>query len=143
MQARLLSLGLVLVLAGCSGGIRVPDFMKPRLPGSGKGETQSVEQIDSTTEEEIAAAIAVPASTGDSLGRVIGSLGNVAEGGFWLRTPLVTQQIPGRVVVVRTRKAVNVTLIPDSGGGHRLSLAAMRALEEPLTALPDIEVFAQ
>lgn len=143
MQARLLSLGLVLVLAGCSGGIRVPDFMKPRLPGSGKSETQSVEQIDTTTEEEIAAATAAPARPGDSLGRVVGSLGSVAEGGFWLRTPLVTQQIPGRVMVLRTGKAVNVTLIPDDGGGHRLSLAAMRALEEPLTSLPDIEVFAQ
>lgn len=143
MRAGLIIAGAAILLAGCSGGVKVPDFLKPRLPGSGKDETRSIEALEAATEEEIAAAITIPVRRGQSLGRVVGSLGNVAEGGFWLKTALVAQEIPGRVVVVGTGKGVNVTLRPDSGGGHRLSLAAMRALELPLTALPDIEVFAQ
>jgi len=143
MRAGLMIAGLGVVLAGCSGGIGVPDFLKPRLPGSGAQETRSVEALDATTEEEVAEARRVPARPGQSLGQVVGSLGSIAEGGFWLKTPLVAEEMPGRVVVLETGAAVNVTLRPDGGGGHRLSLAAMRALDLPLTALPDVEVFAQ
>lgn len=143
MRAGLMIAGMAILLAGCSGGVKVPDFLKPRLPGSGKEETRSVEALDAATEEEIAAATRVPARPGQSLGQVVGSLGSVAQGGFWLKTALVAEEIPGRVVVLETGKAVNVTLRPDDGGGHRLSLAAMRALELPLTALPNIEVFVQ
>lgn len=143
MRAGLMIAGLGVVLAGCSGGVKVPDFLKPRLPGSGKEETRSVEALDATTEEEVAEARRLPARPGQSLGRVVGSLGSVAEGGFWLKTALVAEEMPGRVVVLETGAAINVTLRPDVGGGHRLSLAAMRALDLSLTALPDIEVFAQ
>lgn len=143
MKAAWVAGALVVVLAGCSGGVRLPGFLTPDLPGSGKGEAQQADRIDTATEEQLAEARGAPARPGESLGQVVGSLGSVAEAGFWLKTPLVTQERPGRVVVVRTGKGVNVTLRPDSGGGHRLSLSAMRALEEPLAGLPDIEVFAQ
>ncbi|MEL6465367.1 MAG: hypothetical protein AAFQ58_10405 [Pseudomonadota bacterium] len=83
-------------------------------------------------------------STG-TLGRTVASLGNAAEPGLWLKTPLVSVEQPGRVYFPDTNTTVDVTLIPIDGpetAGSRLSLAAMQALGAPLTGLPEVDVFA-
>ncbi|MHA6345602.1 hypothetical protein ACXYMW_08830, partial [Roseivivax sp. CAU 1761] len=66
-------------------------------------------------------------------------------GGFWLETPLVSAETKGRVVYPQTGKSAQVDLIPIGGAataGSRISLAAMRLIEAPLTDLPTVEVFA-
>lgn len=80
------------------------------------------------------------------LGTTIASLGDPAQGGMWVKTALVTRQGPGRVVWKDNGNAAEVTLIPiegDPSAGSRISLDAMRALGVPLTALPELLVFAQ
>ena len=60
-------------------------------------------------------------------------------------TPLVGASAKGRVTNSANGKSVEVDLIPISGpksAGSRLSLAAMRSIEAPLTELPTVEVFA-
>jgi hypothetical protein len=112
------------------------------LPAAGGA---SAEALDTTTEEERQAAVAGGTSGGGaSLGTTVASLGNPAEAGFWLKTPLVQAETPGRVVFPGTGQAVEVELRPsgaEPGGGSQISLAAMRALGAPLTGLPEVEVF--
>ncbi|MFD1912003.1 hypothetical protein [Halodurantibacterium flavum] len=96
---------------------------------------------DVATPEQRAAATA-PATGGRELGRATVSLGNPAEQGFWLRTPLVSTETPGRVVAANGQ-SVNVTLIPATGTGGRLSLSAFQALGLPLTSLPSVQVFTR
>ncbi|MFP4239361.1 MAG: D-galactarate dehydratase [Rhodosalinus sp.] len=84
------------------------------------------------------------AAGGASLGTTIASLGSPAEGGFWLKTPLVQTETPGRVVFPGTGQTVEVDLRPrgtEPGGGSQISLDAMRALGAPLGGLPEVEVF--
>ncbi|SFD81277.1 hypothetical protein [Roseivivax sediminis] len=109
-------------------------------------EARSVEDFDLTTQEERAAA-AAPAETGGerSLGTTVASLGDPASQGFWLETPLVDAETEGRVANPATGTSANVTLRPiegEAGSGSRISLAAMRLLEVPLTDLPTLEVYA-
>ena len=81
-----------------------------------------------------------------TLGRTVASLGNAAEPGLWLKTPLVQAERSGRVFYPETGKSVAVTLIPIEGpltAGSRLSLAAMQELGAPLTGLPEVDVFAE
>jgi hypothetical protein len=66
------------------------------------------------------------------------SLGNPAEQGLWLETPLVSAAGPGRVVL--GGQSVQLELRP--GSANRLSLAAMRLLGVALTDLPEVEVFS-
>jgi hypothetical protein len=104
---------------------------------------RTVEQFDTTTAAERAAA-AAPAAASRQLGTTIASLGSPAEAGFWLKTPLVTVETPGRVVLGSV--SVNVDLIPSGaapGSGSQLSLAAFRLLGVPLTSLPEVTVFAR
>lgn len=108
---------------------------------------RTVEQFDTTTPEERVAAAAAPVEPAGerSLGTTVASLGEVAEAGFWLKTPLVTERSKGRVFNPGTGKSAQVDLIPIDGpasAGSRISLAAMRLLEAPLTDLPTVEVFA-
>ncbi|WP_223424900.1 hypothetical protein [Tateyamaria pelophila] len=79
------------------------------------------------------------------LGRTVASLGDAAEPGLWLKTPLVAVEGPGRVTYPATGRNTSVTLIPIDGpatAGSRLSLQAMQALGASLTGLPEIEVSA-
>ncbi len=81
-----------------------------------------------------------------ALGTTIASLGDPADPGFWLKTPLVDVEGPGRVDYPAAGTSVAVTLIPLDGpstGGSRLSLPAMRLLQAPLTGLPEVTVFAR
>ncbi|MWD28001.1 hypothetical protein E0K89_010990 [Aquicoccus sp. SCR17] len=104
---------------------------------------RTADEFDTTTEEERAAA-AAPSEGGARLGTTVASLGDVAESGFWLKTPLVDAPAKGRVVYPGTGKSAEVDLIPIEGpadGGSRISLAAMRLIGAPLTDLPEIEVY--
>jgi hypothetical protein len=97
--------------------------------------------LDTTTPSEKAAALAASA-TGAELGRVVVSLGNPAEPGFWLRSALVTAPQPGTVRLASGATA-QVDLLPLAGGGPQLSLAAYRALGLGLTDLPQVTVLGR
>lgn len=102
---------------------------------------QSPAALDTTAPEERAAA-AVPASGGAALGGTVASLGDPARPGFWLETPLVTEEATGRVEYAG--QSAQVTLIPAGGpptAGSRMSLSAMRLLGAPLTDLVEVNVF--
>ena len=78
------------------------------------------------------------------IGTTIASLGDPAEGGFWVKTALVSAPTSGRVVYVNSGRSVQVQLIPldgPAGGGSQISLAAMRLLDAPLTGLPELVVY--
>lgn len=107
---------------------------------------RTVEQFDTTSEEERAAAV-VEAQSVDAvkdLGMTIASLGSPSDPGIWLKTPLVTSPAKGRVEYPEKGTSVAVNLFPiggDTGSGSRMSLAAMRLIEADLTGLPEIRVF--
>lgn len=159
--SRVALLGLALAgalgLAGCGGLGRGPSNADlapvegqirpmPR-PGAGvipEAGAVTVEQFDTTSDAERAAA-AAPASGGAPLGRTVATLGNPADPGFWLETPLVQSVRHGRVVAVATGKSVQVELRPiagEAGAGSRISLPALRLLEVGLTGLHELDVFA-
>lgn len=94
--------------------------------------------FDTTTAAQKAEALTAP-SGGAELGKVVVSLGNPAEPGFWLKSALVSAKAAG-VVKLANGKTAQVDLLPLTGGGPQLSLAAYRALELPLTALPEVTV---
>lgn len=114
-------------------------------PGFVAGVTP--EALDASSAGEKQAALATGDTSGErELGRTIASLGAVGEQGFWLKTPLVLAETEGRIVWADNGNAVNVTLIPRPGeatAGSQVSLAAMRALGIPLTALPALIVFGK
>ncbi|WP_299042623.1 hypothetical protein [uncultured Tateyamaria sp.] len=141
------------VLVGCDllpeWAVRTPDGqpvatpVETPPPASGDVGVDTPDTRD-TAEDETTAAPAPEVSVG-TLGRTIASLGNAAEPGLWLKTPLVTAEQRGRVYYAQTNTTVDVTLIPIEGpdtAGSRLSLAAMQALGAPLTGLPEVDVFA-
>lgn len=75
--------------------------------------------------------------------RTVASLGDPAQSGLWLKTPLVTSQRPGKIKVVASGAMADVTLIPlagDAGAGSRLSLQAMQALGVSPADLVELEV---
>ncbi|WP_171054546.1 D-galactarate dehydratase [Roseovarius arcticus] len=145
------------VVAGCAAA---PDWLSPGRTPTPEAEpatitapstapkvppnARTVEQFDTTSAADKAAA-AQPAAGGTALGTTIASLGAPGEPGFWLKTPLVKKPGPGRVVYPANGKSVKVDLIPlggDAGAGSRMSLAALRVIEAPLTGLPEVQVFS-
>ncbi|MXQ07797.1 hypothetical protein GQ651_08050 [Alphaproteobacteria bacterium GH1-50] len=100
---------------------------------------RTVEDFDTTSAEDRAAAATVSAD-GRLLGSVVASLGDPTRPGFWIETPLVSEAGRGRVAL-SGGKSVEVDLIPGAAGS-RLSLAALRLLEVPLTDLPTVQVYA-
>ena len=105
---------------------------------------RTADTLDRTTPEERAAATA-PATGGQRLGETLASLGNPAEGGFWLRTGLVSEPRPGRVQAPGGASA-QVELRPSGnapGAGSQRSLAAVRAMALSLTDLHRLEVFTR
>lgn len=104
----------------------------------------TVEQFDTTTAEDRVAAQVEPISGERALGRTVATLGNPAEAGFWLETPLVNKVTQGRVVSVATGESVAVELRPitgPAGAGSRISLAALRLLNVGLAGLHELDVF--
>ncbi|WP_439140820.1 hypothetical protein [Planktotalea sp.] len=128
-----------------------PDLVRPKVRPAGLGRVvpkaaRTVEEFDVTTAEERKEATAVPAAAVEQkLGQTIASLGDPTQAGFWIKTPLVKSEGKGRVVYPGSGKSVQVDLIPIEGeasAGSRLSLAAFRIIEAPLTELPEVEVFS-
>jgi hypothetical protein len=120
---------------------------EPVLSGTPPPSTaRTGDGFDTTTQAERASAAAPEPLAGERrLGETVASLGDPAQPGFWLETPLVKEQMQGRVLFPATGKSAQVTLIPIDGpetAGSRLSIAAMRLIGAPLTALPTIEVRA-
>lgn len=162
---------LAFALAGCGGRFALPgapapegppiqvtldpgdEVMRPRArPGGGAGAAQMRPQgrtaaaLDTTTEAERAAArrAAEAAPSAQALGQTLAALGPPTEPGFWLRTGLVQSVTPGRIET-SSGTALAVELRPSgrpAGAGSEISLAALRALEQPLTALIELQVFA-
>ena len=102
---------------------------------------RTVEQFDTTTKAERVAA-AAPSSGGSRLGKTVASLGDAATPGFWVETSLVDAVTPGRVENTANGKSVEVELRPMEGSS-RVSLAALRVLEAPLTDLVTIAVYSR
>lgn len=122
------------------GGTAAPSAAAPLRP---RGRT--ADALDTTTPAQRAAATQAARSTqGARLGETLAGLGNPAEAGFWLVTGLVDRPRQGRLVAA-SGAAVAVELRPSGGapgGGSRISLAALRALDLPLTDLATLQVFA-
>ncbi|MEM9551422.1 MAG: hypothetical protein AAGA05_09615 [Pseudomonadota bacterium] len=105
----------------------------------------SVDAFDTTTDAERAEATGGLTGGAGSIGTTVAGLGDPARPGFWIETPLVESEGPGRVVYAATGQSVQVKLIPVSDpdtSGSRLSLATMRLLEAPISDLVEVEVFA-
>ncbi len=95
-----------------------------------------------------AAAEPAPVATNDAgmtkLGETVAALGLLDRSGFWLKTPLVSSESPGEVVLKSTGQRIAIMLLPKdgpSGGGSQMSLAAMSELGADATALLTLEVF--
>lgn len=114
-----------------------------RAPAPRPAARASAAQLDTTTaEQRQAAAAATPAGAEQKLGNTVASLGNPAEGGFWIKTPLVETRGIGRIVNPANGKSAKVDLIPLEGGsGSQVSLPALQLLGISLTDLPTIEVY--
>ncbi len=101
------------------------------------------ETLDQASVAERARAQQVSTGAGGRLGSTVASLGDVAEPGFWLKTPLVSTARDGQLRDPKTGAKVAVRLIPINGpatAGSRISLSAMRALEVNLADLVTLEV---
>jgi len=147
------TLALVLILSGCAltgpgPDLRAPEGMlhpMPRPGASGSAppaDASTAEAFDTTTAAERAAASTTP-TTGTRLGETVASLGNPADPGFWLETPLVSQIRQGRVVAANGASAT-LELRPitgPAGAGSRISLPALRLLGLDLTGLHSLTVF--
>ncbi|MDV4143888.1 hypothetical protein [Shimia sp. FJ5] len=129
-------------LAGCDEvpRVKMPDWdlfnRSERAPDTPTPDAPEVEEITPEVEE-------TPPPLRGELGTTVVSLGAASEPGMWLKTPLVTREGKGRVYYNGLWLAV--TLIPIEGAstaGSRMSLAAMRALEMPLTELSEVRVTA-
>lgn len=121
-----------------------PETDAAGLPATGSGI--KVDDAARTSEAEAAKAVAPPTGAEQELGQTIATLGLLERDGFWLATPLVKTETPGRVVYLKSGEGANVTLLPNGtteGSGSQLSLATMQALDIPLTELARIQVFAK
>lgn len=155
-MARFALLLTLLILTACAQlglpgkDLSPPPGMTRPMPrpeaGAVPAGARTADAFDTTTAAERAAAQAVPAAAPEArLGRTVATLGNPADPGFWLETPLVASVRPGRVVSVATGKAVVLELRPidgPAGAGSRISLPALRLLGVGLTGLHELDVFA-
>ena len=92
-------------------------------------------------------AAATPAEAPDltvmTVGTTVASVGLLNRSGFWLQTPLVSEEQPGKIMDAGTGVMLPVTLIPSGGvegSGSQLSLAAIAELGREPTDLITIEV---
>ncbi len=130
--------------AGPAAAVPAPT-LNPTPPPPPPATATTVEQFDTTSEEDRVAATTVSETGGErELGVTVASLGPPAEPGIWLKTPLVTELVEGRIEY--QGRSINVELRPSGGApssGSQISLAAMRLIEAPLTSLPEVTVFAR
>lgn len=138
----------VLVLAACDvQGVKPAPTVAPVVTAPSAATilaprgAKTAAAFDQTTAAQKQAALQAP-SGGTQLGKVAVSLGNPAEQGFWLKTDLVKAKRAG-VVELANGKTVQLDLLPVTGGGAQLSLAAYRALGLGLTDLPNVTVLGR
>lgn len=163
MKQVFLGLSFGLALGGCSLVQQADDVSAPEAgPVAASAEpalrppaarppanARRVEQFDTTSlaerqAAEAAAKAKAASGQGKALGRTVASLGDVTVPGLWLRTPLVSEAVTGRVVYLKTGKVVELDLRPIEGpktAGSQISLAALRVLGAPLTDLSEVDVF--
>ena len=134
------------VLAGCDVMDGFQPASAPRAPSSIEEgppppppDARSIEDFDTTTAEERREATA-PASGGAFLGETVATLGDIGKSGFWVETALVSETRTGRIRYPINGRSVEVELRPVSGS-TRVSLAALRLLDAPLTDLVTVELF--
>jgi len=118
--------------------------LDPDPPPPPPGTARTVEEFDTTTEEDRAEAVAAPEPEAESeaLGATQATLGSPADPGIWVKTPLVSEAVMGRVEY--QGRSVNVELRPSGGevgAGSQISLAAMRLIEAPLTEIVQLSLF--
>ncbi len=104
---------------------------------------ETAEQFDTTSVAERQTAARNTSGAWRALGRTVATLGDPADPGFWAKTPLVDQVQAGRLVDPATGATVKVQLRPllaERGAGTQVSLAALRLLGVPLTALTELRV---
>ena len=140
----LIPVGLV---AGCSmiDGMNQtePDVAPPKVEAPPPpADARTIEDFDTTTEADRVAATAA-GSGGRFLGQTVASLGDPGQPGFWMMTPLVDKETPGRLEFPARGTSVDVTLMPSDGASSRVSLAALRLLEAPLGDLSELRVYAE
>jgi hypothetical protein len=99
--------------------------------------------LDTTTEAERAAALAAPQGGERQLGRAVASLGAPGEPGIWVKTPLVSAPVPGRIDWQGQSLSLELRPADDGSGTTQISLAALRLLGAPLTGLPEITIYAR
>lgn len=108
-------------------------------------DARTVDEFDTTTEAERAAAKSGGSAGGGSLlGTSIAALGSASKPGIWVKTPLVSTETRGRVEYPEKGTSAMVDLLPldgDVSAGSQLSLATMRVLEAPLTGLPEVKIY--
>lgn len=169
---RILPLISLVALAGCAGpslpGFDVPGSLSagpqatqptgaplsalsapeptidPDPPPPPSETARTVDEFDTTTEEDRAEAVAESETEAESesLGTTLATLGSPADPGIWVKTPLVSEAVMGRVDY--EGQSVNVELRPSGGevgAGSQISLAAMRLIEAPLTEIVELSVF--
>lgn len=138
----LVSLSLLASCGEVSNPFRreAPATPPPGAGALGSAAARTADAYDLTSEAERQRAMSAPVNAGaERLGAVVVVLGNAAEPGFWLRSSLISQPQKGRVETA-DGKSVAVDLLPGAGSAQ-LSLAAFRALDLPLTALPQVTVY--
>ena len=118
---------------------------RPTASSAPPAAATTAEAFDTTTDAERAAATETPVAAKEvKLGHTVATLGNPADPGFWLETPLASKVGPGRVVATANGKSVQVELRPiegAAGAGSRISLPALRLLGIGLTGLHEVDVF--
>lgn len=136
---------MVPATAPAAVGVAAPvvPTLNPTPPPPPPAAARTVDQFDTTTAADKAAALAVKVDAPKAaLGTTLATLGPPAEPGIWLKTPLVKTLVMGRVTY--KGKDANVELRPSggaAGSGSQMSLAAMRLLGIPLTEIATVEVF--
>ncbi len=140
--------GAVLIgLSGCSlfPGLRPAAApvvnTQPLNPIAALGTGMAAASLDTSTDAQKAEALnAAPEAGERALGTVTVALGSPTEPGFWIKSNLISVAAKGRVETA-DGKSVAVDLLPFDGAAL-LSFAAFRALELPLTDLPDVTIYA-
>lgn len=113
------------------------------VPAAAPAPAPSAEEVAApvaAAPAEVAPAPSVPVA----LGSTVASLGLLDRGGNWLRTPLVSEETPGRVRNSATGDEIDVLLIPKDGApgaGSQISLAALSELGASLTDLLTLIVY--
>lgn len=139
----------------------LPDVEKPVIEGADLDLDSFVDNRPSGLRKLVGGAIdpdqviaaatpvapAAPADGGGALteiGTTVAALGLLDRSGFWIQTPLVTEEGPGELRDPATGRSVTVTLIPKAGpagGGSQVSLATLSELGLDATALVTLQVF--